>query len=77
MQPVEIERSKYALTADDTITGDVDGIDAAWVAEALKKAFGLIERRDESEAESAFAPQVHPARPRHPEPPRLKTLRVG
>ena len=80
MQPVEIERSKYALTADDTITGDVDGIDAAWVAEALKKAFGLIERRDEPEAaaaESALAAQAHPERPRHPEPPRLKTLRVG
>ena len=80
MQPVEIERSKYALSADDTISGAVDGIDAAWVAEALKQAFALIERREEPEAavetEAEVAHRVA-ERPRHPEPPRLKTLRVG
>ncbi len=78
MQPVEIERSKFLLTSDDTISGDVDAIDAAWIATALEQAFGLIERReDRVEPEIDEPPDANAVRPAHPAPPRLKTLRFG
>lgn len=49
--PVEIERSRYMLSAKAVLSVDVHDMNAEWMAGALKLAFSWIEPRDKPEAE--------------------------
>lgn len=81
IQPIEIERSKFALSADDAFSVELDGVNADWIANALKEAFGLIVPREEPMAVVAEAAQSPlPASADQlaiDAPPRLRTLRIG
>ncbi|MDP9086288.1 MAG: hypothetical protein M3N02_05930 [Pseudomonadota bacterium] len=61
MQPIEIERSRYMLTAKGTLSVELEGLNAEWIALALRTAFGLIEAREQPIA-VAPAPAAAPAK---------------
>ncbi len=61
MQPVEIDRSRYLLSAKGTLSVELDGLNAEWIAQALRTAFGLIEAREQPTA-VAPAPAAAPAK---------------
>ena len=48
LQPVEIERSRYRLSASGTLSVELDAMNAEWIALALRTAFGLIESREQA-----------------------------
>ena len=50
MQPIEIERSRYMLSAMGTLSIELEGLNAEWIALALRTAFGLIESREQPRA---------------------------
>ena len=50
MQPIEIERSRYFLSAKGTLSVELEGLNAEWIALALRTAFGLIEAREQPRA---------------------------
>jgi hypothetical protein len=52
MQPIEIERSRYLLSAKGTLSIELEGLNAEWIALALRTAFGLIEPREQPKPES-------------------------
>ena len=69
MQPIEIERSRYLLSAKGTLSVELEGLNAEWIALALRTAFGLIETREvpkavePAPAAAAPAKQAAAARP--------------
>lgn len=60
MQPIEIERSRYLLSAKGTLSVELDGLNAEWIALALRTAFGLIEAREHPKA--VAPPPAEPAK---------------
>ena len=50
MQPVEIDRSRYLLSAKGILSVELEGLNAEWIAQALRTAFGLIEAREQPKA---------------------------
>ena len=61
LQPVEIDRSRYMLGAKCTLSVELEGLNAEWIAHALRTAFGLIEAREEPKA-VAQSPAPPPAK---------------
>ncbi|WP_295633547.1 hypothetical protein [Novosphingobium sp.] len=74
MQPVEIDRSRYLLSAKGTLSVELDGLNAEWIAQALRTAFGLIEAREEPKA---VAPPPTAAPAKQAAAVRTQTLRAG
>ena len=60
MQPIEIERSRYFLSAKGTLSIELEGLNAEWIALALRTAFGLIEAREQPRA--VAPPPAEPAK---------------
>ena len=91
IQPIEIDRSRYRLSAKGTLSVEIEALNAEWIALALRTAFGLIEKREEPKAEAPAAETeareskaTAPAGAAQPRPPathapavRAKTSRTG